>query len=54
MLLQDVKPQIAFITEGWLDSSITDGLIDPNGSYAVYRHERLHRFGFLGFNVTVS
>jgi len=45
MLLQDVKPQIAFITESWLDSSITDGLIDPNGSYAVYRHDRLHRVG---------
>ena len=45
MLLQVVKPQIAFITESWLDSSITDGLIDPSGSYVVYRHDRLHRVG---------
>jgi len=36
---------MAFITESWLDSSITDGCGDPSGSYLIYRHDRAHRVG---------
>jgi len=28
-----------------LDCDITDGCIDPSGSYSIYRHDRAHRIG---------
>ena len=43
-LLSNV-PDVVFITESWLDSSITDGVIDPSGLYSVYRHDRFHKVG---------
>lgn len=31
---------LAFVTESWLDCSITDSLIDPSADYSIYRHDR--------------
>lgn len=44
-LLSVTQPGLVFVTESWLEESITDGMIDPNGSYAVYRHDRAVRVG---------
>jgi hypothetical protein len=44
-LLACNRPSIVFITESWLDSNVTDGTVDPSGTYAVYRHDRLFRVG---------
>ena len=44
-LLSVTQPGLVFVTESWLEESITDGMIDPNGSYVVYRHDRAVRVG---------
>jgi len=44
MLYHD-NPSLVFVTESWLDSSVTDGMIDPQGLYCVYRHDRPFRVG---------
>ena len=44
-LLNSKKPDIVFITESWLDCSITDGCVDPYGGYSIYRSDRVHRVG---------
>lgn len=36
---------LAFVTESWLDCSITDSLIDPSADYSIYRHDRAMRVG---------
>lgn len=36
---------LAFVTESWLDSSISDSLIDPSADYSIYRHDRAMRVG---------
>jgi len=36
---------LVFVTESWLDDSVTDGLIDPSGCYSVYRHDRRYKVG---------
>jgi hypothetical protein len=33
------------VTESWLDNNITDGMIDPDGSYSIYRLDRVGRIG---------
>ena len=43
--LDSLKPACVFICETWLDSSVSDALIDPSGCYNVYRHDRAHRVG---------
>ena len=37
-LLSVTQPGLVFVTESWLEESITDGMIGPSGSFAVYRH----------------
>jgi len=37
------SPDLVFVTESWLDDSVTDGVIDPSGLYSVYRHDRLYK-----------
>ena len=39
------SPDLVFVTESWLDGSVTDGVIDPSGLYSVYRHDRLFKVG---------
>ena len=45
MLTRCKKPDIVFVTESWLDCSITDGCVDPSGCYSIYRSDRAHRVG---------
>ena len=45
LMLYHDNPSLVFVTESWLDSSITDGMIDPQGLYCVYRHDRSFRVG---------
>ena len=42
-LLSVSQPGLVFVTESWLEESIADGMIDPSGSFAVYRHDRAAR-----------
>jgi len=44
-LLKCSRPEILIVTESWLDSGISDGLIDPTGIYTIYRHDRISRVG---------
>jgi len=44
-LLSVSQPGLVFVTESWLEESIADGMIDPSGSFAVYRHDRAARVG---------
>ena len=41
LMLYHDNPSLVFVTESWLDSSITDGMIDPQGLYCVYRRIRI-------------
>jgi len=33
------------VTESWLDSSVTEGMIDTSGRYSLHRNDRLTRQG---------
>jgi len=33
------------VTESWLDSSVTEGMIDTSGSYSLHRNDRLTQQG---------
>ena len=34
-----------FLTESWLDSSVTDTMLDPSHLYQIFRHDRSNRVG---------
>jgi len=44
-LLSVKHPSLVFITESWLDCSITDNVINPSADYSIYRHDRAMRVG---------
>ena len=44
-LLKCSRPEILIVTESWLDSSVSDGVVDPTGAYTIYRHDRMSRVG---------
>lgn len=44
-LLRDAGSAIVFVTETWLDNTVTDGMLDPDSLYTFYRRDRPCTFG---------
>ena len=35
-----LKIDVLFVTESWLNNSVSDGILDPRNHYSIYRHDR--------------
>ena len=44
-IYNNAAPKILFITETWLNHTISDAMIDPMSHYTIYRCDRTHRNG---------
>ena len=45
LLYSAVQPTCFFVTESWLDSTITNNMLDPNQYYTILRSDRTDRLG---------
>ena len=43
--LYSTRADCVCITESWLSNEITDGLLDPNGEYSIFRKDRVGASG---------
>ena len=45
LLYSAAQPTCFFVTESWLDSNITNNMLDPNQYYTILRSDRTDRLG---------
>ena len=45
VLYNDPKPDICFITESWLNSTVTNAMLDPHNEFNIFRYDRINKSG---------